>query len=162
MTNPYTGAVASALRKCELLLGVEDSSPLQRSALQEAAVLQLWRAYRAFLAELAHQLQLGSEPESPQALSERASAVGKSCGEALEMQELIRDPESWLARLQASWVQLWSFSAETDRQARPANIIPVQNLSASGPAELEDGEIHAWHSALSELVRRQRAHSEEW
>ena len=162
MSNSYTGAVASALRKCQLLLGIEGTAQLQHSALQEAAVLQLWRAYRAFLAELAHQLQLGSEPESPQALAERAAAAGKTCGAAVEMQELVKDPESWLARLQSAWVQLWSFSAEPGGQARPANLIAVENLSAAVPVVLEDSQIHAWHSALTELVRRQRAQSEEW
>lgn len=161
--NPYTGSVASALRKCQLLLETDCAATLARAAVHEAAVLQLWRAYRAFLAELAFQLHLDSEPESAQALAERARAFDKTCGQAVELQELGADPDSWLARLQQAWVQLWSFSAESNgRGQQPANLIPLQNLSASGPVALSDGVLCEWHAALSELVRRQRAQAEEW
>ncbi|WP_323844062.1 DUF6586 family protein [Microbulbifer magnicolonia] len=160
--NPYTGSVASALRKSELLLQAGGGAPLQRAALQEAAVFQLWRAYRAFLAELAFQLQLNAEPESAQALGERARAFGKTSSEAAELEGLAADPDSWLAGLQSSWVQLWSFSGETDRKRESANLIPAQNLSAPGPVQLTDDLLRDWHSALNELVRRQRAQSEEW
>lgn len=162
MSNPYTGSVASALRKSELLLAMEHSSRLQESALLEAAVLQLWRAYRAFLAELAYQLQLNSEPESAQALAERAGALGKTCSEAVELSELDADPDSWLAQLQAAWVHLWNFAPESGQHKAAANLIPLQNLSATDPVALSDERLREWHSALSELVRRQRAQSEEW
>lgn len=161
MSNPYTGTVAAALRKSELLLAVECEAPLQRAALHEAAVLQLWRAYRAFLAELAYQLQLNSEPESAQALAERAAAFGVTCGAAVELSELDVDPDSWLAQLQAAWVELWDFSSDSGGQ-RPANLIPLQNLSATGPVELSEEVLRQWHAGLAELVRRQRAQSEEW
>ncbi|SDZ79142.1 DUF6586 family protein [Microbulbifer marinus] len=162
MSNPYTGSVAAALRKTQLLLETGAEAPLHRSAIQEAAVLQLWRAYRAFLAELAYQLQLDTEPESAQALIERVHAFGKASGEAAELHELATNPDSWLAQLQAAWVQLWSFSADKDQKRKAANLIPVQNLSAPRPAELTDDLLRDWHSALSELVRRQRAQLEEW
>jgi hypothetical protein len=176
MSNPYTGSVTSALRKAQLLLGELDEdalngqegqgqpSSLARTAVREGVVLQLWRAYRAFLAEQAFQLNLDSEPESAQALAERAAGRGISCGLAVELQELTADPDSWLAQLQAAWVQLWSFSADSSRggQARPANLIPAQNLSAVGPVTLSDEGVCQWHTALRELVQRQRAQSEEW
>ncbi|SHE50627.1 hypothetical protein SAMN04487965_0038 [Microbulbifer donghaiensis] len=162
MSNPYTGTVASALRKSQLLLATDCEAALQRSAVQEAAVLQLWRAYRAFLAELAYQLHLDAEPESAQALLERAHAFGKSSGEAAELHELAADPDSWLARLQAAWVALWSFSADQAGRREAANLIPVQNLSATEPLQLTDELLHDWYKALSELVRRQRAQTEEW
>lgn len=162
MSNPYTGSVASALRKGQLLLETESAVPLASAGLQEAVVLQLWRAYRAFLAELAFQMHLDSEPESAQALAERARALGKTCGQAVELQELSADPDSWLARLQAAWVQLWSFSVEKNgTRPQATNLIPLQNLSATGPVALSDGLLREWHSALSELVRRQRAQAEE-
>lgn len=173
MSNPYTGAVTSALRKAQLLLDGPapegPSAPLARTAAHEGAVLQLWRAYRAFLAELAFQLNLGSEPESAQALAERAAGRGISCGPAVELQELTASPESWLAQLQAAWVQLWSFSGDGASStgpsaggAQPVNLIPLQNLSAPGPVILSDEGLREWHTALRELVQRQRAQSEEW
>lgn len=162
MSNPYTGSVASALRKSQLLLETDCAAPLQQVAMQEAVVLHLWRAYRAFLAELAFQLQLDTEPESAQALAERALAFGKASGEAAELQELALDPDSWLSRLQAVWVQLWSFATESGNRQQAANLIPLQNLSAPGPVQLSDDLLRDWHSALGELVRRQRAQSQEW
>ncbi|WP_250462521.1 DUF6586 family protein [Microbulbifer litoralis] len=162
MSNPYTGAVASALRKGELLLSLEQAAPLQQAAVLEAAVLHLWRAYRAFLAELAYQLQLNSEPESAQALAERATALGKTCSEAVELSDLAADPDSWLSQLQAAWVQLWSFSAESRPHTAADNLIPLQNLSAPQPAALTETRLRQWHAGLAELIRRQRAQSEEW
>ena len=163
MSNPYTGAVASALRKAELLLKTGVADMPTRAAIQDAVVLQLWRAYRAFLAELAYQLQLGVEPESARALAERAGAVGKTCAEAVELCDLGANDESWLAQLQAAWVQLWSFSSEGgQRDAGRAGLIPVRNLSASHNKVHDLETLDAWRRALAELVRRQRAQSEEW
>lgn len=169
MSNPYTGTVASALRKAELLLLSEvEATALARTAFHEAVVLQLWRAYRAFLAELAHQLQLGEgcEPESAQALAERAAASGKTCGEAVELQELGADGDSWLAGLQAAWVQLWNFTGEAGPHYRGmetgGQLIPVANLSSPRDMELNSTLLREWHGALAGLVRRQRAQSQEW
>lgn len=118
MSNPYTGTVASALRKCELLLDTGPGTALARTAVYEGVVLQLWRAYRAFLAELAFQLHLNTEPESAQALAEHAEAARVPCGQAVELQELSANPDSWLARLQVAWVRLWSLSVEITVQSR--------------------------------------------
>ncbi|WP_193164066.1 DUF6586 family protein [Microbulbifer hainanensis] len=164
MSNPYTGAVASALRKAELLLQAGVGDAPTRAAIQDAVVLELWRAYRAFLAELAYQLQLGVEPESARALADRASAMGKTCAEAAELCGLGADDDSWLAQLQVTWVQLWSFSSESgQRKAGGAvDLIPARNLSAPQSRVLDFATLDEWRRALAELVRRQRAHSEEW
>ncbi|WP_346839888.1 DUF6586 family protein [Microbulbifer sp. SAOS-129_SWC] len=161
MSNPYTGTVASALRKAELLLAAGGDTALQRAAQQEAAVLQLWRAYRAFLAELAYLLQLGQgvEPESPQALDERARSQGKYCAAAVEMCELDRG-DGWLAQLQSAWVALWRFAGESPRGGSAAQLIPLQDLSVA--AELSDSQLREWHRALVELVQRHRAQAQEF
>ncbi|AMX02645.1 DUF6586 family protein [Microbulbifer thermotolerans] len=163
MSNPYTGIVASSLRKAALLLETENAAPLARTALYEAVVLQLWRAYRAFLAELAFQLQLMTEPESAQTLAECAQAAGKTCSQAVELQELLANRNSWLAQMQAAWRQLWHFSQEKcgDRP-QGDNLIPVQDISASAAPVLNDSLLWEWHGALGELVQRQRAQAEEW
>ncbi|MBB3061459.1 DUF6586 family protein [Microbulbifer rhizosphaerae] len=163
MSNPYTGAVASALRKSQLLLEGEGGPALRQAAVQEGAMVQLWRAYRAFLCELAFQLQLGCEPESASELKERAVARGMACAEAVELLELLGDPGSWLSQLQAAWLQLWKFSGGRSEGNRGGdNLIPLQNLSTAEIPVLNEELLQTWRGALEELVRRQRAHMEEW
>lgn len=163
MSNPYTGAVASALRKSQLLLEGESGPVLRQAAVQEGAVMQLWRAYRAFLCELAFQLQLGCEPESASELKERAAARGTACAEAVELLELLGDSGSWLSQLQAAWLQLWKFSGgRSEGNGGNDNLIPLQNLSAAEIPALSEERLQVWRTALVELVRRQRAHMEEW
>lgn len=163
MSNVYTGAVASALRKSQLLMEGENGAALRQAAVKEAVVLQLWRAYRAFLCELAFQLQLGCEPESASDLKERAADRGTACAEAAELLELLGDSTSWLSQLQAAWQGLWQFSGGRGGGDRSNDyLIPLQNLSAPEAAALSDERLEEWRRALAELVRRQRAHMEEW
>jgi hypothetical protein len=167
MSNPYTGSVASALRKAELLLGAEASPGLQRAAVQDGALLQLWRAYRAFLLELSFQLQLGAEPETAAQLQQLAASRGKTSSEAGELLELLGDPGSWLARLRGAWEQLWRFNNESaagngGQRPQTGKLIPVQNLAVSAPVVVDEILLREWQSALTELVRRQRAQTEEW
>ena len=118
MSNPYTGVVASALRKAQLTLHASESTgeagsqqALLETALQEAALVQLWRAYKAFLAEQGHQLQLGfrpgGEPETAAALSQLVAARGKFSAEANELVNLAENPDSWFRAMESSWQALW-------------------------------------------------------
>lgn len=163
MNNPYTGAVAAGLRKCQLLLESEQEGVLQRASLQEAAIFQLWRAYQAFLCELAFQLRLGAEPQSATELADLAAARGIPCTEAAELLELQKDPQSWLAQLQASWQQLWKFSADQESgKVESSQLISVKDLSVPEPQQLSNELLQIWRLALTELVWRQRAQAEEW
>lgn len=165
MTNPYTGTVAAALRKSQLLLELAPAEGLQRAAVQEAVLLQLWRAYRAFLGELAHQLQLGAEPQAAAELKRAVLARGQASAEALELAALEADADSWLAALQDAWHQLWRFSADSSARGgatAAGQQIPVVDLGSSRPAALDSATLAEWRESLAELVRRQRAHLEEW
>lgn len=162
MSNPYTGSVASALRKAELLLTLEAPESLGQKALLEAALLQLWRAYRAFLCEVSFQLQLGCEPGSESELRARAAERGITSGEANELMALLEQPDSWLSQLQAAWGWLWSFAAPGGADSRADKLIPLRNLSEAQPSELSAAGLREWQRALGELIRRQRAHSAEW
>ncbi|MBY6189200.1 hypothetical protein KUV22_02090 [Microbulbifer agarilyticus] len=183
MSNPYTGTVASALRKAQLLLGAHQQAaneqPLMDAALLESAVTQLWRAYRAFLAEQGHQLQLGfaagAEPDSAQALAALVSQRGKFSGDVTELVNLSEDPQSWLSRLSGAWAGLWQLSLSTPAgPAGAANVggsgvetmIPVRQLDNPSARPLEApltaDNLHQWHQALVELIQRQRAQSQEW
>ena len=164
MSNPYSGAVASALRKSELLVAGDGAGSLESAAFSEAAVMQLWRAYRAFLGELAHQLQLGVEPETASELEQCTRAAGKACAEVGELVELLAEPDSWLSQLHRAWLDLWRFDgADRAVQAQQAsNLIPLSNLSTTAPVVLDETIVRRWRAALKELVRRHRAHTEEW
>lgn len=163
MTNLYTGLVVSALRKCQLLLQRTGESDLQSRALEEAALFQLWKAYRAFLAELAIQLQLGFEPESLQVILDSLESQGVVSSEARELSLLSADPDSWLSKLLQAWKQLQQLApAPTEEFVRKgANLIPLHSIAFPASNAISAEILLEWHSALSELVRRQRAILEE-
>ncbi|AOS97792.1 hypothetical protein AUP74_02390 [Microbulbifer aggregans] len=163
MSNPHTGSVAAALRKAALLADIEPDGNLQRQALDEARLLQLRRAYQAFLAELAFQLQLGGQPDSALALARLAESQGKGCGEARELLELLEEPDSWLSSLERAWAGLWDFSGDANQQrASEPTLIPSRDLGRRPLEALNGQQVDHWQSALSEIIRRQRAHSAEW
>ncbi|WP_295801985.1 DUF6586 family protein [uncultured Microbulbifer sp.] len=182
MSNPYTGSVASALRKCQLLLSaaaegevaaVPPSHPaaLVHAATLEGALLQLWRAYRAFLAEQAHQLSLGAEPESATALLKLAAASHKASAEVGELVSLAENPDSWFRELEQAWRALWRFAAQqggarasgsVSGPGAVQNLIPSTQLAEAPAGPLSVERLEGWHRKLSELVARQRAQGQEW
>ncbi|MEX2962132.1 DUF6586 family protein [Microbulbifer sp. TYP-18] len=162
MSNPYTGTVTSALRKSELLLAGQPAQGLQAAALREAALMQLWRAYLAYLAELSFQLQLGLEPQSAAELQQRLQASAKASGEVAELIALEEDSCSWLTQLQACWRLLWRPGKGNAGAQGGVDLISTGNRAAANPESLNDDRLRAWHLALQELVQRHRAHTEEW
>ncbi|MBB5210574.1 DUF6586 family protein [Microbulbifer hydrolyticus] len=181
MSNPYTCAVASALRKAQLILhslaspeGAGSQQALYESAQHEAALLQLWRAYKAFLAEQGQQLQLGfgpgGEPETAHALAQLVSARGKFSAEVNELVSLAENPDSWFQSMAAAWQALWQPATGTAQQpaasavdaAGGQSLIPLQQLDRRAPEPLGHEALEKWLRALNELVQRQRAHGEEW
>ena len=176
MSNPYTGLVASALRKSELILhsldtADDESPPLLRSALLEGALLQLWRAYRAFLAEQGYQLQLGfrpgGEPDTAVRLQELVSARDKYSAEVAELLDLEENPESWFAAMAHCWRGLWRPTPGGGQESSPTasgvqSLIPLRQVDSSTPASLSVESLRFWQRQLGELVARQRAQSVEW
>ncbi|WP_299586387.1 DUF6586 family protein [uncultured Microbulbifer sp.] len=160
MSNPYTGLVTSALRKSQLLSTSHYDSPLHRLALEEGALLQLWKAYRAFLAELSQQLQLGFEAESLQVIGDSLQSQGRASSEVRELQLLLSEPESWLSAMLCAWKQLLQLSLAEEVQGQE-NLIPTQNIAGPRPVTLSLEVLLEWHASLSELVRRQRTNLEE-
>ncbi|MFV8782457.1 DUF6586 family protein [Microbulbifer sp. SA54] len=175
MSNPYTGSVASALRKGQLLLEVvsggarADAPPLAETALLEGALLHLWRAYRAFLGEQAHQLGLGAEPESARALKKLAEARQKTSAEIDELVGLEENPDSWLYGMAWAWKGLWRLSAQNPLAdvgkaggAAAASLIPLAQLDEPRVDTLGAQKLTFWCRSLSELIARQRAQGQEW
>ncbi|WP_231757189.1 DUF6586 family protein [Microbulbifer elongatus] len=179
MSNPYTGTVASALRKAQLLLqssAQAGDTPLLEASLLEAAVVQLWRGYRGFLAEQGHQMQLGfatgAEPETAHALAHLVAQRGKFSAEANELVSLAENPDSWFAGLCGAWHRLWALSVSSATTSSPASgvqsVIPVRQLDdlgrsvATSDQPLTRERVQEWYQGLSELIQRQRAHSQEW
>ncbi|MFA0811974.1 DUF6586 family protein [Microbulbifer epialgicus] len=161
MSNPYTGQVASALRKAQLLLQMTCETPLQRTALEEGVILQLWKAYKAFLAELSHQLQLDIEPESLQIIADSLEAQGRASNEVKELQQLGSESDTWLSQLLLIWSRLLSLSPSPEPIRKGANLIPLHNVASPVPLVVSAEVLQEWHAALSELVHRQRANLEE-
>ncbi|WP_078085572.1 DUF6586 family protein [Microbulbifer mangrovi] len=180
MSNPYTGTVASALRRCQLILQspepeAEQGNPLSPEALYESALcqgalLQLWRAYRAFLAEQGHQLQLGfgpgGEPETAHSLAQLVTARGKFSAEINELVSLAENPDSWFQGLEAAWRALWCPAGGAGQSAADPSgvqsLIPVRQLDTRAPEALNRASLGKWFRALNELIQRQRAHGQEW
>lgn len=178
MSNPYTGVVVSALRKCQLMLQPLDQieaehNPLLLSALHEGALLHLWRAYQAFLAEQGYELRLGfspgGEPESAQALAKMATACDKLSAEVGELVNLEENPDSWFHAMACTWRGLWHPAGNGgDAESGSGSVqtlIPVRQLdrtTSGGPVVLDREQLQLWHQALTELVLRQRAQSQEW
>ncbi|WP_444931444.1 DUF6586 family protein [Microbulbifer sp. SSSA002] len=162
MSNPYTIHVTSALRKGQLLLQQPWDIPLQRDALEEAALMQLCKAYRAFLAEQASQLQLGFEPASPQLIIDALGVQGRASAEVNELAGLVGDPQSWLSHMLHAWQEQQKISAAAEEKSQPVNLIPLHNeVAAPEFAPLCKESLLDWHRCLSELVVRQRAHLDE-
>ena len=184
MSNPYTGTVASALRKCQLLVSaamdeevaaMPPSHPaaLMHAAGLEGALLQLWRAYRAFLAEQAHQLNLGAEPESAKVLRNQALANQKVSAEVEELVGLAENPDSWFCQLEHAWRSLWRLSSQAGArssverggaggQGAVQDLIPSVQVADSSGGGLSAEQLARWHQNLSELIARQRAQGQEW
>lgn len=178
MSNPYTGSVASALRKAQLLLdllvdsaaGSAPAEGLSQAALQEGALLQLWRAYRAFLAEQAHQLGLRAEPESAHGLLKMAETRQNASAEVRELASLAENRESWFSAMERAWHSLWRLSSGPGEagghkgvQVQSAvNLIPSTTLAEPAAAALDARGLRQWHRSLSELISRQRAQAQEW
>jgi hypothetical protein len=161
MSNPYTGLVTSALRKSQLLATSSYDSSIQRMALEEGALLQLWKAYQAFLAELSHQLQLSFEPESVQVILDGLHSQGRESLEVSELQLLLSEPGSWLSELLHAWNQLLRLPTLAEEKGQAGNLIPTHNIAGPVPIELSFEALLKWHKALSELILRQRANLEE-
>ncbi|MCK7597326.1 hypothetical protein M0G74_08585 [Microbulbifer sp. CAU 1566] len=172
MSNPYTGTVASALRKCQILLQSLDErgsteNPLLQAALQEGALLQLWRAYRAFLGEQSHQLGLGTGvvPESAAALQSLLTARGKFSADVGELVSLAENPDSWFYPMAVAWIGLWKLPTSAgqgpDGGAGVQTLIPVRQLEDM-PVAVDPECLNRWLRGLTELVQRQRVQGEEW
>lgn len=176
MSNPYTGMVASSLRKAQLILqslegGEGDGNPLMQSAQLEAALLQLWKAHRAFLAEQGHQLQLGfkpgGEPETAGKLQALVTVRGKYSAEVAELVGLEENPESWFAAMARCWLALWRPASGGSNQESAAGngantLIPLRQVDLISSVSLDRDNLRHWLQQLNQLVLRQREQSQEW
>lgn len=134
---------------------------LQRQALLDAGAFHLLCAYRHYLRELAETYRL---PDSASVLTEQdlitgLERLGRNPAEALELQALHADSDSWLAALQQAYNACWE-RGETPSGER----IEVVDLgSPGGPAGAVTGErLEHWLSAFEQLVERQRETSAEY
>ncbi len=161
LTNQRLFFVRLQIQQFEALTAGE-SEPA-RQAQYESVVFHLLQAYCAFLRELADMQNL---PVNANALVENAEGlISNAPAEVVspELQELAMlemDPGSWLANLRQVFRR---FGAPVDTVGLPG-VVQHSEISVTmvTPEDNRLSELTMWHEALSEIIRRLRAVSQEW
>jgi len=139
------------LYQCRLLAeqaSVAEPAELAQ-ALEDAALYQLWMAYRSYLNELGEMVSLSMRADSLAHLMQEVRLV---TGEMKELAQLEADGFSWLGQFLAAVEHLgWPGPV-----ARPAdhNLIAVANQPASAGMAI-------WYRELDRLIDRQRDNRQE-
>ena len=140
------------LYQCRLLAEqmVEASQPELAEALEEAAVLQLWAAYRSYLNELGEMVSLPIQVATLEELKQQARLV---TGEMRELEQLEDNEFSWLGQLLHAAGKL-GWPGVRASQAQNANLIAAVN-------QPDTGSLTVWYSELNALIDRQRDNRHE-
>ncbi|MBM97468.1 MAG: hypothetical protein CMI09_16645 [Oceanospirillaceae bacterium] len=140
------------LYQCRLLAEqmVEANQPELAEALEEAAVLQLWAAYRSYLNELGEMVSLPIQVATLEELKQQARLV---TGEMRELEQLEDNEFSWLGQLLHAAGKLGWPGARAS-QAQNANLIAAVN-------QPDTGSLTVWYSELNALIDRQRDNRHE-
>lgn len=136
---------------------------LQLQALLDAGAFHLLCAYRHYVRELGENYVLPrvTEINSEDDLEKALAAQGKTPVEIRELQQLRRDPNSWLAQLQASYQACWQLPV--GRPGGSEAFIQAVDLDApAAPQPVTVDTLNTWYRAFNELVARQRESSTEW
>lgn len=156
----YTRALLTQLR---VLPEANAGQRLARQAVLDAGIFHLVCAYNHYLRELAEHYavtqieQITTENDLEQALL----AQGKSPAELHELQELRRQPESWLTQLHASYDACWRLPNQKPVQS--ATRIQALDLeAASAPVAMTEKRLQGMCEAAEELITRHRESVTEW
>lgn len=161
--SSYLSAVnQKVLFATQLLAAVKTNNSHQTEALVQSVALQLYQAWHWHLCDVATIYKL-ADPQlviDADALVAMLEAEGKCPAEAVEMQYLTADSNSWVSELFNAHAQLSRLPvirrAEMDADRLP--MIAVDAVSAEGLRNVEWTVLAAenWLGKLSELIDRQR------
>ena len=161
--STYLSAVSQkCLFAAQLLAMVNDKNSHQTVALVQSVALQLYQAWQWHLRDIASTYKL-ADPElvtNSENLLALLEADGKCPAEAVEMQSLVSDKNSWVSELHLAYAQLYQLpeirKAEMDADRLP--MIAVDSLSADGSHRVDwhSRVAENWLEKMNELVDRHR------
>lgn len=128
-------------------------------ALAESALYQLAAAYRAHLQAVAAAYQCANSADIADigSLIAALQASNKHPAEAVEMDNLERDPNSWLALMLSAQQRL----IEGDTGSRSVSIakpgIALQDITEDREQGLSTARVRQWLMAFEEMSERHRA-----
>ncbi|MDQ2075578.1 DUF6586 family protein [Marinimicrobium sp. ABcell2] len=164
MVNQKLAYARAVLAQLDGLPEGSASERLQRQALLDAGAFHLMCAYSHYLRELGENYALtqvaGIHNESD--LHKALMAQGKSPAEVRELQELRRQPASWLTQLHASYAACWQFPEKPTAHQDAARIQAVDLEAVAAPLPVTAERLQTAYRALNELIVRQRESTTEW
>jgi hypothetical protein len=163
MVNQKLAYARAVLAQVERLPDDSASERMHRQALLDAGVFHLVCAYSHYLRELGenyaltHVASIHNENDLQQALM----AQGKNPVELRELQELRRQPDSWLTQLYGSYNVCWQLPGKpATLEAARIQAIDLEAAAPAAPITIE--RLQAAYKALNELIFRQRESTTEW
>ncbi|GGY71587.1 hypothetical protein GCM10011613_15490 [Cellvibrio zantedeschiae] len=166
MSNLSLTRVNQKLIQAKILLqGVDEESlsPVHRNSLLEAAAFHLVCAHQHYLREIAETYGLKNiiALRSEHDLITAFNAARKYPAEAQELEDLRKDPASWLSQLQAYYDSLWRIPVRPDTQ-ESENLISLVDTESIAIPEISLSVVRAWQTDFTALVLRQRETSAEF
>jgi hypothetical protein len=166
MANLSLTRVNQKLMQAKLLVqGIDEESlsPVHRNALLEGAAFHLICAHQHYLREIAEAYGLKNiiALRSEQDLINAFESAKKYPAEARELNDLRKDPVSWLSQLQAYYDSLWRAPLIAEPQ-QTENLISVVDADNAVLPQVNLTLVQSWQSDFAALVLRQRETSAEF
>lgn len=166
MTNLSLTRVNQKLMQAKALLDNLDEQsllPVHRNAVLEAAAFHLVCAHQHYLRELAENYGLKNiiSLRNEQDLVSAFEAAKKYAVEAEELQELRKQPASWLSQLQVYYDSLWRTPVRAE-SVQSENLISLVDTDSVSLPEVDIALVRNWQTEFTALVMRQRETSAEF
>lgn len=160
--NTYLSAVNQKFFFSKLLLkhcrAAENRAPYLEVALCQSALYHLECAYRHYLREVAatYKCPVPADIDTVSELIAALKAVGKHPAEAVELDNLEADADSWLRQMLATHQALARLPEQASKPdlTSPIAVMQVQEDVKNLP--IEYAAIKGWCDAFEELFERQR------
>ncbi|WP_369857798.1 DUF6586 family protein [Candidatus Thalassolituus haligoni] len=153
----WVGQTNQRLYQCRLLQEqiCAGQEPALQQALDDAALLQLFAAYRCYLNELALAAGVTNRVDSLTQLLQQTALV---TGDMRQWQALSADTFSWFCR----FLQVVEQLGWPDTQAVDSSLATeVSGLIASSASSDEDDSVSHWLASFHRLIDEQRANQRE-
>lgn len=165
MVNQKLAYTRAMLVQLQALPEANAGQRMTSQALLDAGAFHLVCAYNHYLRELAEHYGLNpvADINTENDLQQALMAQGKTPAELHELQELRRQPDSWLNQLHASYSACWRLPGQKP-VAHSATRIQALDLEASTAPPMPMTEERLQHvcQRLEELVSRHRESVTEW